>query len=203
MDDKTDDVKCKEPKTTKKQQTIFTSLKNNKKIKQSGIISIEIDMEEPDEEMKSPLESPPIASQFSNIITESEVKKGVQRNPRRLVKRPKVTYTRHKKLTEHDNDANKRASKKDMSVFDFPNEIETGGSDKRLTVEVHSDDEDVPLKKLKNKRRSRIAMPRSKKKDEDQKSQYRTYFFRAAFSRWDIVSVKSENTTRVIYSFFE
>lgn len=45
-------------------------------------------------EEKSP---PPALSQFSNAVTKSENRKGVQRNPRRLLKKPKVTYGRCKK----------------------------------------------------------------------------------------------------------
>lgn len=39
---------------------------------------------------------PSISSQFSNVLTKSETRKGVQKNPRRMLKKPKVTYGRRK-----------------------------------------------------------------------------------------------------------
>lgn len=137
--------------------------------------------------------TPPLLSQFSNVITKSETRKGVQKNPRRM-KKPKVTYGRsntfrcqkaaaagssdskqqsisiqpRKKVTGNDKND-------DYAVFDFcSGELGKDQGDKETpNVEVASSQNTVdklispPLnvRRSRNKRRrTHVAYPSKKKR---------------------------------------
>lgn len=75
--------------------------------KESTVENISIDQgirdqtDEPNnDEVSNEVDSPSIVSQFSNLVTITDSTVGVRKKPRRLLKKPKITYAgRHKKHT--------------------------------------------------------------------------------------------------------